>query len=136
MSESPNNISIIVNYDEIVKNIPASGKDKNHYKNCENYVYYSGKEVDGTTITLAKKHQYMFMLEATNDNQSIPVKLKGFKDSDLELVGKTELTRTYLATKEDKKGKDVTIRTDFLDPSGNKCKASWDPKILVDTDPG
>jgi len=138
MKKERNNINIIVDFDSILENIPPTGKNENRYKKCENYVWYEGDSVNGTTITLIKNKKYMFILQAKKGNKSIATKLLRFKDDDLILsrVSNDKLKLKCEAAKEDKTGKNVTMDVRFKDAQGNKCKASWDPTILVDTDPG
>lgn len=137
MKKEQNNIFIVVDFDSIVENIPATSKNKNHYTKCEKYVKYYGNNVVDTTITLVKNKKYIFILQAINCNQSMPTKLKDFKDDDLILTrfSKDKLRLKCKAEKEDKKGRNVTMDVRFKDAQGNKCKARWDPTILVDTDP-
>lgn len=108
MKKERNNITIIVDFDSIVENITPTGKNKNHYKNSEQYVLYEGENVNGTTITLVKNEKYMFILQAKNGNESKPTKLIRFKDDDLILsrVSKDKLKLKCKAIKEDKRGEE------------------------------
>jgi hypothetical protein len=136
MNKTPNNIIIIVDFDLIVKNISSTGKNKNQYNKCDEFVKYEGENVKGTIITLSKKKDYMFILQAAQNNKSKPTKLKKFQDDDLTLkrVPKNKLMLTCSPKKENKKGKDVTMNVKFVDPNGNKCKAKWDPQVIVEPD--
>lgn len=137
MSKASNNIYIIVDFDSIVKNITATGNNRNHYKNCEKYVTYEGENVNGNTITLIKNKDYNFELQATKGNQSMPTKLYRFKDTDLTLSreGMNERILLCTATKIDKVGYEVTMHAQFIDSKGKTLEATWDPRIVVDIDP-
>ncbi len=129
------NIEITVDFDGIVNNIKPSG---GVYYGCDNYVTYSGKPVNGTTITLSKGYEYTFTLAAANGDSCTATNLENFQSQDNDLTFESDsnpLQLKCMATKKDSAGVDVTLTAEFNNQANVGCTAQWDPRIVVTTKP-